>query len=76
MFLIMNNAAFGLRGPMIIALTSILGIHYLASNLFSLIALMVLRYAVADRFIWGSPQHTPSLETSDAVSVPMALVAE
>ena len=76
MFLVMNNAAFGLRGPMIIALTSILGIHYLASNLFSLIALMVLRYAVADRFIWALPQHAPSSTTSDAVAVPMALVGE
>ena len=76
MFLVMNNAAFGLRGPMIIALTSILGIHYLASNLFSLIALMVLRYAVADRFIWALPQHAPSPKTSDAVGVPMPLVAE
>jgi dolichol-phosphate mannosyltransferase len=76
MFLVMNNAAFGLRGPMIIALTSILGIHYLASNLFSLIALMILRYAVADRFIWGSPKLAPSLETSDGAAVPMALVAE
>jgi dolichol-phosphate mannosyltransferase len=76
MFLVMNNAAFGLRGPMIIALTSILGIHYLASNLISLIALMVLRYAVADRFIWGSPKLAPSLETSDGVTVPVALAAD
>ena len=76
MFLVMNNAAFGVRGPMIIALTSILGIHYLASNLFSLIALMVLRYAVADRFIWGSPKLAPSLETSDGVTVPVALAAD
>jgi glycosyltransferase involved in cell wall biosynthesis len=76
MFLVMNNAAFGLRGPMIIALTSILGIHYLASNLFSLIALMILRYAVADRFIWALPRQTSSVETSDGVAVPMALVAE
>jgi dolichol-phosphate mannosyltransferase len=76
MFLVMNNAAFGLRGPMIIALTSILGIHYLASNLISLVALMVLRYAVADRFIWGSPTLAPSLETSDGVTVPVALAAD
>jgi dolichol-phosphate mannosyltransferase len=76
MFLVMNNAAFGLRGPMIIALTSILGIHYLASNLFSLLALMVIRYAVADRFIWALPQHAPSPETSDGVAVPVALAAD
>jgi glycosyltransferase involved in cell wall biosynthesis len=76
MFLAMNNAAFGLRGPMILALTSVLGIHYLASNLISLIALMVLRYAVADQFIWGSPRHTPSSETSDGAVIPMALSAD
>jgi hypothetical protein len=72
----MNNAAFALRGPMIVALTSILGIHYLASNLVSLIAVMILRYAVADRFIWASAEHAPSLETSDGVTVPVALAAD
>jgi glycosyltransferase involved in cell wall biosynthesis len=76
MFFVMNNAAFALRGPMIIALTSILGIHYLTSNLLSLIVLMILRYAVADRFIWSSPQYAPSLETSDGVTVPVALAAD
>jgi dolichol-phosphate mannosyltransferase len=76
MFFIMNNAAFALRGPMIVALTSILGIHYLASNLVSLIAVMILRYAVADRFIWASAEHAPSLETSDGVTVPVALAAD
>ena len=53
MFLVMNNAALALRGPMIYILTSILGMHYLASNMLSLVALTVVRYAVADKWIWG-----------------------
>jgi dolichol-phosphate mannosyltransferase len=52
MFFAMNNAALLLRVPMMFVLTSILGIQYMLSNLLSLVALMVLRYATADRFIW------------------------
>jgi putative flippase GtrA len=54
----MNNAALLLRVPMMFLLTSILGIQYMLSNLISLIALMVLRYATADRFIWRSAPTT------------------
>lgn len=53
MFFAMNNAALLLRGPMIYLLTDKLGLYYVASNLVSLVALTVLRYAVADRVIWG-----------------------
>jgi hypothetical protein len=37
---------------------------------------MVLRYAVADRFIWASPKLAQSLETPDGVTVPVALAAD
>jgi len=59
MFLFMNNAALLLRGPMIYILTSSMGMYYLASNFLSLVALTILRYAIADKWIWGRA-HTKS----------------
>jgi putative flippase GtrA len=53
MFFFMNNVALPLRIPILFALTSLLGIHYLVSNLLSLVALTVLRFAIADSVIWG-----------------------
>lgn len=52
MFLVMNNAALVLRIPLLLVLTSGLGVHYLISNLLSLGALTVLRFAIADTWIW------------------------
>ncbi len=57
MFLLMNNAAFLLRGPMIYLLTTGLGVNYLLSNFFSLVALTFVRYAVADHWIWGRTRY-------------------
>ncbi|HMM42480.1 MAG TPA: glycosyltransferase [Thermomicrobiales bacterium] len=53
-FAVMNNLALLFRGPMVYVLTSGLGIHYLASNLFSLVALSIGRFFVADSLIWKS----------------------
>ena len=53
-FLLMNNAALAVRGPMLYALTSVLGVNYLVSNVITLVLLMVARYALADRLIWRS----------------------
>jgi dolichol-phosphate mannosyltransferase len=52
-FLLMNNLALTLRGPMLYLFTSLIGIHYLMSNLISLAALTVVRYTIADNLIWG-----------------------
>ena len=49
----MNNAALLLRGPMLVVLTSWFGINLLLSNVISLCALTVVRYAFADRVIWA-----------------------
>jgi putative flippase GtrA len=38
------------------ALTTWLGVYYLISNLISLAVLTILRYFLADSWIWGSPQ--------------------
>ena len=53
LFFLMNNAALALRGPLLVYLTSGLGIHYLASNVLSLVGLMLVRFALADRWIWA-----------------------
>jgi len=53
MFFLMNNAALAVRGPLLVLLTSGLGIHYVLSNLISLLGLTLLRFAVADTWIWA-----------------------
>jgi dolichol-phosphate mannosyltransferase len=57
LFYAMNNAALGLRGPMLFVLVSTLGLHYVISNLISLVSLMVLRFLTADRLIWRRTSH-------------------
>jgi dolichol-phosphate mannosyltransferase len=51
-FLLMNNAMLLLRGPILTLLVSQLGTHYVVANLVSLFAMTVLRYLLADRWIW------------------------
>ena len=63
-FLLMNNAMLLLRGPIMTLLVSQLGVHYVLANLVSLFAMTVLRYLLADKWIWNkkSPQRTTLLE--------------
>jgi putative flippase GtrA len=56
-FFLMNQAALLVRGPIIYLLTARLGLHYLLSNLVSMGAVTVLRYALADRWIWIRPEE-------------------
>jgi dolichol-phosphate mannosyltransferase len=53
MFFALNNAALLVRGPILFVLTSMLGVNYLVSNFISLAAMTLLRYLVADLWIWG-----------------------
>ena len=55
MFFFMNNVALIFRGPIMFMLTTGLGVHFLLSNLFSLVALTLARYALADALIWRNP---------------------
>ncbi|HZO60197.1 MAG TPA: glycosyltransferase [Solirubrobacterales bacterium] len=57
MFFAMNNAALALRVPLLYALTTGLGMHYLVSNILSLAALTVIRFGVADAWIWAKAQR-------------------
>ncbi len=52
-FLLMNNGTLLMRGPFLVILTSGLGVHYLISNLITLLALGLSRYAVSDGWIWA-----------------------
>jgi dolichol-phosphate mannosyltransferase len=53
MFFAVNNVALALRVPLLVGLTAGLSIHYAASNVISLLAVFVVRFAVADVWIWG-----------------------
>ena len=53
LFFLMNNAALAVRGPLLVLLTSGLGIHYVVSNILSLLGLTLVRFALADTWIWA-----------------------
>jgi putative flippase GtrA len=53
LFFLMNNTALLLRGPLLILLTSGLGLHYVASNVISLATLTLVRFGLADTWIWA-----------------------
>jgi glycosyltransferase involved in cell wall biosynthesis len=60
-FLAMNNLAFVLRGPLLLGLVSAFGLHYVLANLISLCTLTIARFALADRWIWGTARSTRAL---------------
>ncbi|MGH2605475.1 MAG: GtrA family protein, partial [Anaerolineales bacterium] len=51
-YLLVNNAALLPRAPMLAALVAWFGVHYLAANLITLVSLALLRFLLADRWIW------------------------
>jgi len=57
MFFALNNVALVLRVPLLFMLVSGLGLHYLVANILSLVALTVIRFAVADAWIWAKAQR-------------------
>ena len=60
LFFLMNNAALALRGPLLVLLTSGLGIHYVVSNVISLVGLTLVRFALADTWIWAKARPSDS----------------
>jgi dolichol-phosphate mannosyltransferase len=60
LFFLMNNTALALRGPVLVLLTSGLGIHYVVSNIISLVGLTLIRFALADTWIWAKAPPTES----------------
>ncbi len=54
LFFLMNNLALALRGPLLVGLVSVLQMDSLLANFISLVSLTLIRYGVADTWIWGS----------------------
>lgn len=52
LFWTLNNGALLIRAPLLWALTSFLGIHYLVSNFITLMVVMVGRYFLSEFWIW------------------------
>jgi dolichol-phosphate mannosyltransferase len=55
-----NNLTLLLRVPMLAALVSVLHVHYLLSNLVTLVMLFIARFVVSDRLIWRTPKAVPA----------------
>lgn len=62
-----NNLALLLRVPMLAALVSVLHVHYLVSNLITLVVLFASRFLVSDRFIWKARPTAPAPAAAPAV---------
>jgi dolichol-phosphate mannosyltransferase len=60
LFFATNNTAMLVRIPLLVLLTEGLGINYLVSNVLSLTALTLLRFVLADAWIWRPPHRTAS----------------
>jgi glycosyltransferase involved in cell wall biosynthesis len=58
-FLLVNNGTLLVRGPFLVILTSGFGVHYLLSNLITLLVLGLARYLIADGWIWPSALSRP-----------------
>jgi dolichol-phosphate mannosyltransferase len=70
LFFIMNNIALLFRSPIIYILTSLFGVYYLMSNFISLVILTVLRYLLADGWIWGKPRTDELQSSGNPVTAP------
>jgi dolichol-phosphate mannosyltransferase len=60
-FLLINNLLLFLRAPLLAWMVDKLDVHYLISNLVSLAAMLLLRYFLADRWIWTKASPNPSV---------------
>lgn len=58
LFFGLNNVALVVRAPLLVLFVSTLALDELLANFLSLVALMLLRYAAADRWIWRSQAST------------------
>lgn len=62
-----NNATLLVRGPLLALFTSVIGIHYLVSNLLTLLLLFAVRYALSDRMVWRAAPLPRESEDDDSV---------
>jgi dolichol-phosphate mannosyltransferase len=77
LYLAMNNLALVMRVPLMFVLTSILGAHYVVSNILSILLLTVVRYLCSEKLIWRelslvpkTKRQTPkTLETQEIIGL-------
>jgi dolichol-phosphate mannosyltransferase len=65
-FSAINNATLLLRIPVLVFLVSTLRVHYLLSNVVTLLVLFFSRFVVSDRLIWKTPE-VPATPAGHAV---------
>jgi dolichol-phosphate mannosyltransferase len=66
-FFALNNATLLVRLPLLWLMTDVIGLHYLWSNAITLAIMFVVRFAVADGWIWasgGGPDKSPRQASS------------
>jgi dolichol-phosphate mannosyltransferase len=56
-YALINNASLLVSGPLLVLLVSALGIGLAAANVFTLLFLGLLRFGIADSYVWGRQQH-------------------
>jgi len=61
-FFLMNNLLLLVRGPILALMVAQWGIHYLIANLASLFVLTLVRYSIADIWIWGKSGQPRQLQ--------------
>ena len=64
-FALVNNFALGLRGPLLILFTDAFRVNYLVSNVLSLFALTMLRFGIADSWIWAPAKRAATRRLYD-----------
>ena len=60
-FLLVNNLLLILRGPILTLMVGQWGVHYLLANLTSLFVMTLLRYLLADKWIWNKENKSKPL---------------
>ena len=75
-FLAINLALLALRGPILVGLTEVAGFGYAWSNLISLVALTIVRLAIADLWIWRDDPPTADGATADVSGIDTAAQRE
>jgi glycosyltransferase involved in cell wall biosynthesis len=74
LFFLMNNAALLLRGPLLVVFVEYFATSKLLANLLSLLALTLIRFSIADTWIWA-PERELRLHSYDVHGL-MSVVSE
>jgi putative flippase GtrA len=53
-YALINNFSLLISGPILVLLVSWLGMALVVANVLSLVVLAVLRFGIADAYVWGS----------------------